>query len=81
MEHPEMAEMIGSISETLREPLKIVQSLSDPEARLYYRKYPNTKVGEKYLCILVKLKTNDAFVVTAYLTDVIKRGDVLWPKN
>lgn len=80
-EHPEMRGLLGQIKETLAHPLKVVQSLSDPEARLYYRFYFATRVGDKYLCIVVKSRANDAFVLTAYLTDTIKKGVQLWPKR
>ena len=53
--------------------------MSDPTARLYYRFYHRTMVGGKYLCAVVKLAGEDAFVVTAYLTDRVKKGRVLWP--
>jgi hypothetical protein len=55
--------------------------MSDPGVRLYYRLYSRTPVGSKYLVVVVKLSGDDAFVVTAYLTDQIKKGDVLWPKE
>ncbi len=45
---------------------------------MYYRLYPETRVGEKYLCVVVKVKKADAFVLTAYLTDTVKKGEVLW---
>ena len=53
----------------------------DPEARLYYRFYVGTQVGDKYLCVIVKVRDADAFVLTVYLTDKIKRGAQLWPKE
>ena len=36
-------------------------------------------VGDKFLCVVVKLTEADAFVVTAYLTDRVKRGKHIWP--
>jgi hypothetical protein len=33
----------------------------------------------KWLCVVVKYAENDAFVVTAYLTDKPKAGEDLWP--
>jgi hypothetical protein len=81
LEHPEMVPMEAAIQETLLEPVQVVQSLSDPEARLYYRFYFRTMVGGKYLCVVVKVRDADAFVLTAYLTDRVKRGVKLWPKN
>ena len=74
LEHPEMAGLEESIARTLAEPEQVVQSFSDTQARLYYRFYCATMVGDKYLCVVVKVTTADAFVLTAYLTDRIKRG-------
>jgi hypothetical protein len=36
-------------------------------------------VGGKWLCVVVKYMENDAFVVTACLTDIPKAGEDLWP--
>jgi hypothetical protein len=67
--------------ETLESPEYVFESLSDDQARLYYRFNIGTKVGDKFLCVVVKIVPGDAFVLTAYLTDKIKRGIQLWPKN
>ena len=57
----------------------MIQSRSDEQAKLYYRSYASTPVGEKLLCVVVKvLREDDAFVLTAYLTDKLKRGEVIW---
>jgi hypothetical protein len=81
LEHREMQGMEAAIVETLQEPQQVVQSYSDPHAYLYYRYYFRTLVGRKYLCTVVKIAGDDAFVLTAYLTDRIKRGTTIWPKN
>jgi hypothetical protein len=39
LEHPEMTGLESSIEETLSSPETVIQSLSDAEARLYYRYY------------------------------------------
>jgi len=78
-EHPEMAGMRGALEETLRAPEEVQESVSDPVARLYYRYYHRTMVGGKYLCAVVKMAAEDAFVVTAYLTDRMKKGRIVWP--
>ena len=78
LDHPEMAGMSARIKQTLSEPHKVVQSISDPQARLYYRFYIGTKVGDKYLCVVVKVSSGDAFVLTAYFTDTIKKGELIW---
>jgi phage-Barnase-EndoU-ColicinE5/D-RelE like nuclease2 len=81
LEHPEMKEMEKAIEETLLRPERVVESFSDPQARLYYRFYFGTLVGDKYVCVIVKVSSDDAFVLTAYLTDRIKRGVTIWPKE
>lgn len=80
-EHPEMAGMRQALEETLLAPSVVVESLSDPAARLYHRFYVGTLVGAKYLCVVVKFSGDDAFVVTAYLTDRVKRGKTVWPEK
>lgn len=78
LDHPEMVGMEAAIDETLLEPEIVIQSKSDDQAKLYYHSYARTPVGEKLLCVVVKVQQDDAFVLTAYLTDRLKRGEVIW---
>lgn len=79
-EHPEMFMHDSKIGETLSNPDIVVKSKSDEEARLYYKHYAGLSIGDKHLCVVVKFKQEDTFVITAYFTDSIKEGDVLWKK-
>lgn len=81
LEHSEMSVMETELEETVREPQSVVQSLSDETASLFYRHYTATKVGSKWLCVVVKYTIVDAFIVTAYLTDQPKKGLPLWPNK
>jgi len=81
LEHPEMQAMERPIEETLLRPERVLQSLSDPQARLYYRMYLATLVGDKHLCVVVRLADNDAFVLTAYLVRKPVGGRQLWPRR
>jgi len=81
LEHPEMQGMEGRIEQTVRRPERVLESLSDPQARLYYRMYLATRVGDKHLCVVVKLADNDAFVLTAYLVSKPAGRRQLWPRN
>jgi len=47
-----MVELEAAIAETVARPTRVVQSVSDPQARLYYRWYVGTRVGNKYLCVV-----------------------------
>lgn len=78
-DHPEMSEQINKIQNTLKSPDVIVRSKTDPDVELFYRHYDKTPVTEKYLC--VKILANDLFIITAYFTDAIKRGIILWEKK
>lgn len=81
LEHPEMVGMQSAIEQTLVHPERVVESIADPQAHLYYRYYVGTRVGDKYLCVVVKVGEADAFVLTAYLTDRIRHGVTLWPRE
>ena len=81
LEHPEMKGMEGQIEETVMRPEKVLESFSDPQARLYYRLYMGTRVGDKHLCVAVKVADNDAFILTAYLVRQLAGGRQLWPKS
>ena len=78
-QHPEMRGHMGDIARVLAMPERVVQSGSDSAARLYYRYLFGTVVGDKYLCVVVKTQKDDSFVLTAYFTDSVKRGQLLWP--
>ena len=78
LEHPEMTGLEWAIDETLANPEIVSESPADETARLYYRYYVGTRVGDKFLCVVVKMEPDDAFVLTAYLTDRPKRGRLIW---
>ncbi|MEA2338352.1 MAG: hypothetical protein QOE82_2359, partial [Thermoanaerobaculia bacterium] len=79
LDHPEMANLEFEIEETLLNPERLVQSVSDPAVHLYYyyRFYFRTLVGGKYLCVVVKVGAKHPFVLTAYLTNRMKKGVTL----
>ncbi len=65
LEHPEMVGVEAAIEETLKHPALVIQSISDEAARLYHRFYSGTRVGDKFMCVVVKVARGDAFVSTA----------------
>lgn len=81
LEHPEMKEMGAEIERVLAAPHAVRRSRADDTVRLFYEFYAQTIVGGKWLCVVVKYLPDDAFVVTAYLTDKLKTGEELWPIN
>jgi hypothetical protein len=79
LEHPEMIGMSMEIENVLTKPHTVRRSRSDGAVQLFYEYYAQTIVGGKWLCVVVKCHQDDAFVVTAYLTDKPKTGEYLWP--
>jgi hypothetical protein len=69
------------IERVMHKPQFVRQSRSDEAVQLFYAFYAQTLVGSKWLCVVVKYVTNDAFVITAYLTDKPKAGENLWPRK
>jgi len=81
LDHPEMLGQIDRIEHTLLKPDTIVRSRTDPQVELFYRLYKGTPVTEKYLCVVVKGSIEDLFIITAYFTDTMKGGEVLWQRK
>jgi len=65
------------LSGALKEPDIVKNSANDEDVVLFYRFYEHIYKG-KYMCVVVKL--NEKLIITAYITDRIKRGDVIWTK-
>jgi hypothetical protein len=78
LERPEMKQMGDELEPVLRQPQFCRRSRSDEAVRLFYEFCEQTMVGGKWLCVVVKYAEDDAFVVTAYLTDKPKAGEDLW---
>ena len=80
-DHPEMVDQYDKIEEVLNGPLIIIKSKTDQSVNLYYKHYRKTPVTEKYLCVIVKTAGNDSFIITAFFTDSIKKGEAIWKKR
>ena len=72
--HPELGGMEWAIAETLEAPESTLPSITDPETVLeYFRWFSNTNKGEKYVRVVVKFDSGDAFILTAHLCRRIPR--------
>ena len=80
LEHPEMRKQEDRLAETLLEPDVVIQSPSDDTVRLFHLFYKRLTIGDKYLCVVVKYREGSVFIITAYFTDKVKSGGVLWKK-
>jgi hypothetical protein len=79
--HPEILRYIETVDITLGNPEFIIQSNTDNTVELFYHYFVNTSLGDKWLCVVVKLLQEDYFIITVYFTDKIKKGEIKWKKN
>ena len=75
------AGMLDLIEDTVADPDFVIQSKSDALAAINYKFYRGTKAGDKFLCVVVKYLEDDAYVLTAYPSDEIKKGTVIWERR
>ncbi len=76
--HPEIKKLIKELEGALIDPELIKRSVYNENVVLFYRHYKHIYEG-KYMCVVVRL--DEKLIVTAYITDRIKSGDVIWKKN
>ena len=73
--HPIMRGREAHVQRALREPTQVRRSTRDPSVQLYYAPDP-----PYHVCVVVKCLDGEGFIVTAYRTDAIKEGELLWPR-
>lgn len=78
-QHPEMKPHIEQVRTALSDPDYVKRSSSDDDVLLYYR-FVSEIFGGKYVLVAVKRNERD-FVVTAYITDKIKKGEEIWRRR
>ncbi|MDA8214221.1 MAG: hypothetical protein M0Z64_02965 [Nitrospiraceae bacterium] len=74
MKHPIMKGKDDIVKAVLQSPDEIRQSRTDKEVFLYYKQF------DKLYCVVVKHMGMEGFLITAYPTDKVKEGDVIWTK-
>ena len=76
VKHPTLEGKEPAVIQTLVEPDEIRLSRVDESVYLFYR-----RKGKRYLCVVVKkAEPKTAFIMTAYVTEKIKEGRVLWKR-
>ena len=74
--HPALAEHVDAVRDCLRNPVVIRESVKDCNTHLYYR-----SVDRGFICVVVGGPIPDRrFVITAYFTKELKKGNNLWTK-
>ena len=72
--HPAMKDKEDIVKAVLQTPDEIRQSKTDNEVFLYYKQF------DRLYCVVVKHMEREGFLITAYPTDKIKEGDVIWTR-
>lgn len=78
-EHPEVRGLKNRLSQILSAPDSVKRSKRDKDVLLYYRYYPDI-LGSKYLLAVVKIHKR-SFLLTCYVTDRMKEGDIIWQRS
>jgi hypothetical protein len=74
--HPALAGHEADVREGVRDPEAICASGKDADVHLYYR-----SSDQGYICVVVGGDDPDErFVVTAYFTTKVKKGNELWTR-
>jgi len=82
--HPELAQNLDRVIETLKEPDAVYRSKRDPTTRVYARSYSGIVIGETLVekaTLRVIVRDESRFVVTAYFAVAMWRGvgERIWP--
>ena len=75
IKHPEIEGKEEAVKECLRSPVEIRKSSEDSEVLLHYK-----EEGSYFLCVVVRHLNGEGFIITAYITDKIKEGEIVWKK-
>lgn len=81
LKHPEMKNQINRVKETIINPDSVRESRHDPSVWLFYKLYTETPVTRKYLLVITRILNEEGFIVTAFFTDKMKKGGLVWKKK
>ena len=73
--HPVLRGCEEEVRIALEDPDQVRRSRKDPAVLLFYRgEFP------RWLCAVAKVSGRRGFLITAYPTDAIKIGELVWPR-
>ena len=75
VKHPALRGKEKEVKRALFDPDEIRISKKDNSVVLFYR-----KIGRHYLCVVVRVLKRKGFIITAYLTNKIKEGQLKWKR-
>lgn len=78
--HPEVEGEHRRIRKTLENPEIVVEGATN-DTKICYRLFKSTPVTSKYLAVVVRVLNQEGFIITAYFTERVRPGEVLWKKT
>jgi len=75
IKHPDMKDRLEKVMKTLVSPNEVRKSKRDNNVLLFYN-----NEDDKWIVAVSKRLNGEGFLITAYRTDSIKEGDVVWHK-
>jgi hypothetical protein len=74
IKHPIMKGYEEIVKVVLQSPDEIRQSATDKDVFLYYKQF------DRLYCIVVRHAGTEGYLITAYPTDKVKEGGIVWIK-
>jgi hypothetical protein len=72
--HPEVSGKESAIQDCLRKPAQVRHSKQDRTVYLFYASDP-----PYYIVVVAKRLNGEGFMITSYLSDKVKEGELVWP--
>jgi hypothetical protein len=72
--HPEVTGKESAIQNCLRKPEQVRRSKQDRTVYLFYASDP-----PYYIVVVAKRLNGEGFMITSYLSDKVKEGELVWP--
>jgi hypothetical protein len=73
VKHPVLESRLEDVITTLSDPLEVRRSTKDPAVLLFYR-----VAAPRFLCVVTRKEDGEGFLITAYPTDSLKKGEIVW---
>jgi len=73
IKHPILEDRLDDVIATLVAPQEVRRSTKDPAVLLFYR-----AAAPRLLCVVVRQENGEGFLITAYPTDSLKKGEIVW---
>lgn len=75
--HPEVQGRLNELKSCLEQPDMICRSKQEVNVFLFYRAWG----GYHLSAVAKRLNEDEGFLITAYITDKIKEGELIWPTS